>query len=145
MEEENNGIPKISDVEMEEILERETQLLLRRLYRAFGPIIGALILDFTDFATFGPIGLYLGFAVGSIVGWWGSSFYRFSIRARYTWAIITGVYCTVPFTECLPLATIISAVARFYETPPEPPFQQSEESIADENGQAGAKSDKNEA
>ena len=117
MEEPNQDQPEISAAEMEAILERETQMLLRRLYRAFGPIVGALVLDFADFVSFGPIGIYLGFALGSSIGWWVSSFYRFSRRGRYTWAIIAGIYCTVPCTEVLPLATIISAVARFYETP----------------------------
>lgn len=90
--------------------------LMYRLHRALGPIAGGLILDAVDLATFGPFGV-CGFFVGCLVGWWISSIYRFSTRARAVWALLAGVYCLVPFTEVIPVATIISAVARFEVDP----------------------------
>jgi hypothetical protein len=88
-----------------------------RLHRAFGPLAGAMLLDMVDLATLGPIGLVLGPALGGIVGWWVSGIYEFSTRGRLTFAILAAVYCTIPFTEPLPLATAIAAVARFREKP----------------------------
>ena len=86
--------------------------LIYRLHRAFGPLAGALILDCVDLATFGPLGLG-GLFIGAGIGWWISSIYNFSGTARILWAVLAGIYCLMPFTEMIPIATIISAVARF--------------------------------
>jgi hypothetical protein len=89
----------------------------RRLHRAIGPIAGAMILDAADFVTFGPLGLYAGALVGVTVGWWVTGFYRFSQSSRLFWAVMAAVYCTVPMTELLPIATVMSATARFFDDP----------------------------
>jgi len=89
------------------------ETLLVRLHRALGPLAGGVILDVVDFATFGPVGLAIGLLVGVLVGWWVSSIYAFSVKARCIWATLGGLYCAVPFTEVLPLATLVSAVGRF--------------------------------
>lgn len=89
--------------------------LLERLHRALGPLAGGLILDFVDLATFGPLGFYLGPIVGALVGWWISSIYRYKTSSRIIWAILAALYCTIPLTEIIPVATIISALARFSE------------------------------
>jgi hypothetical protein len=94
----------------------EKPSLLYRLHQALGPLAGALILDVVDFTTFGPIGIVLGLVVGVPIGWWISSIYGFSPLSRALFATLAGLYCTVPFTEVLPLATLISASARFWRT-----------------------------
>lgn len=90
---------------------RETLLL--RLYRALGPLAGGIILDLTDLATFGPVGLAGGLFVGIAVGSWICSIYGLSWQTRFLVAVVAGIYCTIPMTEMLPLATLISAIARF--------------------------------
>ena len=92
---------------------RRRETLLQRLYRALGPLAGGMILDFADLATFGPLGLALGLPVGIAVGWWICSIYELSWQVRFLVAVIAGIYCMVPFTGALPLATLISAIARF--------------------------------
>ena len=82
---------------------------------ALGPVAGALILDFADFATFGPLGLVIGWLVGGVTGWWISSLYGYRIRYRLFWSALAAIYCTIPFTAIVPLATIISLIARFYD------------------------------
>ena len=89
--------------------------IAHRLHRALGPVAGALILDFADFATFGPIGLVLGWLVGAVTGWWISSLYGYDMRYRCIWAALAALYCTIPFTAVIPLATIISVIARFFD------------------------------
>lgn len=89
-----------------------------RLYNALFPVIGGLILDFTDFVTFGPIGIYFGLLLGGLIGWLISSIYGFSTKKRLLWALLSGIYCTIPVTEFVPVATILSAVARFDKIPP---------------------------
>jgi uncharacterized protein YqgC (DUF456 family) len=87
--------------------------LLQRLHNAFGPIVGGLILDFVDLATFGPVGLILGPFLGGVVGWWIASIYKFSMVGRLVTVVLSAIYCTLPFTAVVPLGTIISATARF--------------------------------
>lgn len=94
-----------------------TESTLERLHRALGPLAGAIILDITDFVTFGPIGLVLGVAIGFPVGYWIASLYGFSRAGRWLIATLSGIYCTIPFTELIPLATMVAAVAR-YRSPP---------------------------
>ena len=87
--------------------------LPQRLYNAVFPILGGLILDFADLATFGPIGIYTGMIVGGVIGWLISDIYGFSKSGRTICSVLAGLYCMVPGTFFLPLATVVSAVARF--------------------------------
>ena len=91
--------------------------LMERFYVAIFPILGGLILDFADLATFGPIGLYAGMIVGCTIGWLISGIYGFSKNGRVIFSLLAGIYCTIPGTFFLPLATFISAAARFREKP----------------------------
>ena len=89
----------------------------KRLYNAIFPIIGGLILDFADFVTLGPIGLYTGMIVGCTVGWLIGGIYNFSRNGRIICSILAGIYCTIPGTFFLPLATAISVISRFNQKP----------------------------
>jgi hypothetical protein len=95
---------------------RDPRGLITRLHEALGPILGGLILDVVDFATLGPLGLYIGWLAGALAGLWIASIYKFSWKARVLFAIFAAIYCTIPFTGPLPLATMVSAVARFWGT-----------------------------
>jgi hypothetical protein len=95
----------------------EKPTLLERLHYALGPLAAGIIIDIVDFAMFGPIGLALGPVVGGLAGWWVSSLYGFGTRGRLIVAIAAAIYVTVPFTELLPLATMVAAVGRFYQSP----------------------------
>ena len=93
---------------------------IERFYIAFFPILGGLILDFADLATFGPVGLYAGMIVGGIVGWLISGIYGFSNKGRLIFSFLAGIYCTIPGTFFLPLATVIAATAKFRKKPTPP-------------------------
>jgi len=88
----------------------------RRLNRAFGPIVAGLIIDVVDFATFGPIGYLLGLPVGGFAGYWMGRCLGFSRRTSFYCAIAAGIYCTIPGTELIPLATLLGAYVRFRES-----------------------------
>ena len=87
-----------------------------RLHRALGPILGGLLLDFTDLATYGPMGI-LGPFLGAAVVLWITSLYRFSVKTKIILAFLGGVYCMVPMTEPFPVATLVCAACRFFEKP----------------------------
>lgn len=89
---------------------------LQRLNRAFGPIVAGIIIDLVDFATFGPIGLVLGLPVGGLAGYWMGRCLGLERKACLWCALAAGIYCTIPFTELIPLATIVGAYARFRES-----------------------------
>ena len=90
-----------------------------RLWHALGPILGGLALDLVDLATLGALGLYVGFPLGAGVAWWLSGLYRIETRVRATLAVLTGIYCMIPTTHFLPLATVVGALGRFFEDPVE--------------------------
>ena len=90
-----------------------------RLANALGPALGALVLDFADLITFGPFGIYGGLFIGAAVGWWMSGSYGFGRAGRIAVALSAGIYCMLPATHFLPLASILSATGRFLEDPPE--------------------------
>jgi hypothetical protein len=90
--------------------------LARRTNRVFGPIAAGMIIDCVDFATFGPVGLVLGLPIGGLAGYWMGKALGLSRRASVGCAVAAGVYCTIPGTEFIPLATIVGACARFQES-----------------------------
>lgn len=92
---------------------RSRRPMLTRTLEALGPVVGGLILDAVDVATFGPLGLTGGFLIGGIFGWWLSGVYRMAEPRRPWVALAAGVYCALPLTEALPLATIAAVIARF--------------------------------
>lgn len=91
-----------------------------RLNRAFGPVVAGLIIDFVDLATFGPIGLYLGLPIGAFAGYWMGRALGLAPKPSLLCALAAGLYCMMPGTEMLPLATLVGACARYYESSPKP-------------------------
>ncbi len=90
---------------------------LSRLNNAIAPLAGGLLLDSLDIATFGPVGLYLGLFIGFTAGWWISSVYGFQNKTKIIWSLLAGIYCMMPSTEFFPIATTISVIGRFCQTP----------------------------
>jgi len=90
--------------------------LAKRANRAFGPIFAGMIIDLVDLATFGPIGFILGLPVGGLAGFWMGRCLGLSKLASFYCAIAAGIYCTIPYTEVIPLATLVGAYARFRES-----------------------------
>ena len=84
-----------------------------RLMRSLGPLAGGYLLDLMDLATFGPVGFYLGPLLGGLLGWWLATVYRFGVLGQSLMTFITALYCVLPGTELVPLATIVLALVRF--------------------------------
>ncbi len=91
--------------------EKKESLILR-VHRFLGPLAGGYILDAVDLASYGPLGIG-GLFVGALAGWWVSFAYpTLSTRWRLLGALFAGVYCMTPFTEFVPLATIVAVISR---------------------------------
>jgi hypothetical protein len=86
---------------------------LRRLNHAMGPVLAGMIIDAVDLITFGPAGLALGIPVGALAGYWLGQSMGLDKNASCICALAAGVYCMIPFTEVLPLGTIVGALVRY--------------------------------
>ena len=83
--------------------------------RAFGPVVAGAIIDIIDFATFGPLGLVFGLIVGGGVAWYICYLYGLPLRQKLLWSLAAGIYCTIPFTEFIPVGTLVGAFIRYRE------------------------------
>lgn len=115
----------------------------RRLNRAFGPIVAGMIIDLVDFATFGPIGFLLGLPVGGFAGYWMGRCLGLSRRTSFYCALAAGVYCTVPGTELIPLATMVGAYVRFRESGQEPAPEEGQYAETESGPDCGGTADDN--
>lgn len=88
-----------------------------RVMHGCAPMWAGFFIDIVDFSTFGPFGLALGWLIGGAVGWWLAPMLGFPPRSRLIAAVIAGVYCAIPMTEFLPLASFAAGVARVIEAP----------------------------
>jgi hypothetical protein len=80
---------------------------------SLGPVVGGLLLDLVDLATFGPVGLYGGFVLGGALGWWMAASYGLSRRARVLAALGAAAYSATPATEFIPLGTIAGVLLKW--------------------------------
>lgn len=87
-----------------------------RLLRSFGPLAGGILLDVVDLATFGAWGFYLGPIIGGLLGWWLAQVYGFGVLGQCMLILVVAVYCALPATELVPLATLVFALVRFAES-----------------------------
>ncbi len=108
--------------------------LRARFERALGPVAAGVILDLVDLATFGPVGIFLGPLLGGLVGWYLSGVLCIPQRWRFSVAALAGFYCMLPRTEFIPVATIVGALARFFEAGPKQPPPSGSGSATEEKG-----------
>ena len=89
---------------------------VNRVNHAIGPVAAGMVIDTLDVMTLGPVGLLLGIPVGALAGYWLGKSLGLEKQASLLCAAAAAVYCTVPFTELLPLGTIVGALGRFQES-----------------------------
>lgn len=76
-------------------------------------LIAAILLDLVDLGAITAIGAIVGTLLGSLLGWWVSLSLDVRPVNRRWVALGAAVYCLVPFTGGLPLATIVTMVILF--------------------------------
>lgn len=89
---------------------------ISRLNHAVGPVLAGMIIDSIDFVTLGPIGIAIGIPVGAIAGYWLGQSMSLEKNACLICAVAAGIYCTIPFTEVLPLGTMVGALVRYKDS-----------------------------
>jgi len=88
----------------------------RRIERIFAPVLAGMLLDSADLLTFGPFRIMFGMLLGAAVALYLCHLYGLSWRWRIVGALVAGIYCTLPFTGFLPLATLLGLFIRFRTT-----------------------------
>jgi hypothetical protein len=75
------------------------------------PVLGGVIIDVVDVATIGGLGIVGGMLVGSFVSY--AVFRQQGVSRFKSLALgaVGGVYCAIPFTEALPLATLLTLIS----------------------------------
>jgi len=76
------------------------------------PALAGMALDLLDLITMGPIGLWTGMIVGTAFGYVLAPTLGFSAKRRWLCALLAGIYCTLPTTGFVPLATVLTVAAR---------------------------------
>lgn len=97
--------------------EMELKGFFERLVYALGPLSAGIVIDVLDFATFGPIGIFAGVLVGGYAGWILSGYEGLDRSLRIAFTICAAAYMTIPFTEPIPIATMLILAARFFQGP----------------------------
>lgn len=101
----------------------EKPMAVERPYGLLYPFVAGLILDFVDLATLGLVGLVCGWLIGGVAGWVLSGLFGVSPQRRLVFAILAGVYCMIPGTFFLPIATVTTII--YLLTKKGPPAQSS--------------------
>lgn len=76
------------------------------------PLLVGMLIDVVDVLSFGPQGFATGILVGAPLAWWCASMWGLPRSVRLLAAAAAALYCFVPGTEILPLATFAQVVAR---------------------------------
>lgn len=83
-----------------------------RLGQAIGPVISGLIIDVLDLATLGGVWAVLGLLLGVPAGWYFARNLGLDRKRSLYVGLACGVYCAIPFTSPIPLATLIGVWVR---------------------------------
>jgi hypothetical protein len=86
--------------------QRRTQI------RGLLPILGAVIIDATDLITMGPVGLGMGMFIGGLLAWAVAYRHGLTIWQSMIAGTAGALYCALPFTEALPIATLLALISR---------------------------------
>ena len=84
----------------------------QRLGRAIGPVISGLIIDVLDFATLGGALAVFGLLLGALAGWYLARNLGLDRKRSLYVGLACGVYCMIPVTSPIPLATLIGVWVR---------------------------------
>ncbi|KIG16406.1 hypothetical protein DB30_04450 [Enhygromyxa salina] len=79
----------------------------------WAPIFAALAIDLADFATAGPIGLVMGLFVGGMLTTIVAGLSGARLSRAVGLGMLGAVYCALPLTEPVPLATMLTALHVF--------------------------------
>jgi hypothetical protein len=72
------------------------------------PILTAMAIDLADLAMIGPVGVVAGFFVGSVLTAMLTLATGVPLRRACVLSVLAGIYCMLPITDVVPLATMLT-------------------------------------
>jgi hypothetical protein len=76
----------------------------------WAPIFAAIAIDLADLAMTGPIGLVAGLVVGGVLTMVVALLCGVRPRRAIGLGVLGGIYCALPVTDLVPLATMLTAL-----------------------------------
>jgi uncharacterized ion transporter superfamily protein YfcC len=90
-------------------LQRTTAVLgTRESAGGWAPILTALAIDLADLAMIGPTGIVMGFGVGFALTFMLTFATGVPLRRAGVLSVLAGIYCMLPITDVVPLATMLT-------------------------------------
>lgn len=90
-------------------LQRTTAVLrARESVGGWAPILTALAIDLADLAMIGPTGIVAGFGVGFALTSLLTLATGVPLRRAALLSVLAGIYCMLPITDVVPLATMLT-------------------------------------
>jgi hypothetical protein len=93
---------------MNQLQRTATALGTREMGSGWAPILTALAIDLADFAMIGPTGIVAGFGVGFALTFMLTLATNVPLRRAAVLSVLAGVYCMLPITDVVPLATMLT-------------------------------------
>ena len=79
----------------------------------WAPIVAALAIDLADFAMVGPIGVVFGLFVGGLLTTIVALASGSGLWRALGLGLLGGIYCAIPVTDAIPLATMLTLIHGF--------------------------------
>jgi hypothetical protein len=93
---------------MSELQRTATALGARETASGWAPILTALAIDLADLAMIGPTGVVAGFGVGFALTFMLTLATGVPLRRAGVLSLLAGIYCMLPLTDVVPLATMLT-------------------------------------
>jgi uncharacterized ion transporter superfamily protein YfcC len=93
---------------MSELQRTATALGTREAGAGWAPILTALAIDLADLAMIGPTGIVVGFGVGFALTFMLTFATGVPLRRAAVLSVLAGIYCMLPITDVVPLATMLT-------------------------------------
>jgi ammonia channel protein AmtB len=89
-------------------LPRTSSALVNTRASGWAPVLAAMAIDLADFAMMGPLGLVAGLFVGFALTFVLTSATGAPTKRALLLGLLGGVYCMLPITDLVPLATMLT-------------------------------------
>ncbi|MCB1045319.1 MAG: hypothetical protein KDC35_20425 [Acidobacteria bacterium] len=85
------------------------------------PILVGMVVDMLDLATLGPLGVMWGWLIGGVGTYVVATLNKVPPKPKLFWSVVVGLYCSIPGTSFLPVATVMMTLWKWLGHKPKQP------------------------